>query len=112
MIKFSACILKIRERIFKIHLHERSSRHFSSHTLNILTFRHNAIALAKVTVLLRDRRHVSNERANVHKNVRGVFETLNHRLLFRRGIDEPTESFSINHRRVEKNKKHEESREQ
>lgn len=25
----------------------------------------------------------SDERANVHKNVRGVFETLNRRLLFR-----------------------------
>lgn len=38
-----------------------------------------------------------HEGANVHKNVRGVPETLNRRLLFRRGVDEPTESFSINH---------------
>lgn len=98
------------------HFSNLSSRHFFSHTLKDVKITyippHCDPARKNNRASSRSRRHVSNERANVHKNVRGVSESLNHRLLFRRGIDEPTESFSINHRRIEENKKHEESREQ
>lgn len=65
--------------------------------LKLLPFRRSAITLAKRNRAASQSKARSDERANVHKNVHDVAGTLNRRLLFRRGIDEPTESFPINH---------------
>lgn len=60
-------------------------------TLKLLSSCRSAITLANVIAIYAIEDHVltTGGGANVHKNVRGVSATLNRRLLFRRGIDEP-----------------------